>query len=277
MFQHPAPLHYAKTGRGQQVATFPWLSSDFSDAGTSAVGFALGSPWYDEFGNSFLLKFNTAAGALAFGNTTIWATTAVDAVAAAPAPTVRAFGAATGFGLAANAEVGNWIYNLAKGTAGGATGIDSLKQVKASAVQAANQLITISVLDTKVSNLQADADAYAAVPVAAQGITMIRPHAITIFPTAGAAISKSQGIATGAVVASHYCFIQRSGLALVTSTGAGTALVMGSPAVPSGANAGNVIGAAACAANQVGTCAAATAAAAGGVSPIWLEIEDSNS
>ena len=31
MFNRSVPLHLAKTGQNQQVATFPWLSSDFAD------------------------------------------------------------------------------------------------------------------------------------------------------------------------------------------------------------------------------------------------------
>lgn len=277
MFQRPILKNYAKTGHNQQVAILPWLSSDFADVGTSAVGFALGSPWYDEFGNKFMLKFNTAAAALAWGNCTIWATQATDTVKAAP-PTIttQSFGLSAGFGLAANAEIRNFVFNYEKSALASATSrLNCMKVIKASGATGAGELITVSFTDDRRSNMQPDADAYDVVPVAGQTVTVIRPYDITVFPTGSAAISKVNGIAQGAVTASHYCFVQTAGLALVSSTGSGTALVMGSPCVPSGVTAGNVIGAAAVAANQVGTCAAASAAAVTNtpVTPIWLEID----
>ena len=276
MFNHRVLTNYGKTGSGQQVAQFPWLSSDFQDVGTSAVGFALGSSWFDVFGNEFKLKFNTAATALNFGDLLIWETVAADAdtVNAAPAPTVRIFGLAAGFGGVAGALKGGWVYNAVKGASGVTltTGQDSLKPIKDNTATGAGQLITVSVLDTKVSNLQNDADAYNAVPVAAQAVTMIAPYRVTVFPTAANTVSHAVGVSTGAVVASHYTFTQVGGLALVAATGGGTALVKGAACVPSGVTAGNVIGAAAPAANSPGICCAAYTAAVGGVAPIWLTL-----
>lgn len=276
MFNRPILKNYAKTGRGQQVATFPWLSVDFETLGTSAVGFALGSTWYDEFGNEFKVYQNSAAGALAFGNLVTWESIAADtdAVAAAPAPTIRAFGLVAGAEGAAGALVGSYIYNATKGAAGGATGADSLKYVKANAGTGAGQLITVSLLDTKRSNLQADADAYLAVPVAGQVTEMIVPYKTCIMPTALAAVGRANGVAQGAVVASAFYMAQVGGLALVTATGGVTPLVRNQHTQNSGVTAGNVIGpAAAVTANSPGISCAAYAAAVGGVAPLWLTLK----
>lgn len=274
MFNRPILKNYAKTGRGQQVATFPWLSVDFDSVAT-APGFALGSSWYDEFGNEFQLKFNTATIALNFGELLEWETLATDAdaVAAAPAPTVRQFAVVAGMGGVANALVGQWIYNSTLAALGGASTIDSLKPIKANTATGAGQLITVSLLDTKVSNLQNDADAYAAAPVAGDVVGLISNYSVTVFPTADAATSRAVGVATGACPVSNFCMTQVGGLALVAATGGVTPLVKGVAVAHSAVTAGNVIGSVAVAANSPGIAAAAYAAAVGGAAPVWLTLK----
>ena len=131
--------------------------------------------------------------------------------------------------------------------------------------------MTISVVDTKVSNRQQDADAYATAPANADALTFIRPYQTAIFPTAGATSGFVTGIAVSAVAQNSWHFEQISGLAMVLSVGTGTALAQGGAAVPSGATAGPVIGNAGTPGNTVGV-SAVVKASASGLSPVWLTI-----
>lgn len=269
-----ALTHWTKTGTGQQVATFPWISSDFGDLanspyGNNLPGNMLAFPWFDAFGNSFIVKMQRAA-ALAVGNTTQWY----------PLDTGGGHGTDTATGASTTSIITLTTGGLTVGelvTSGafvydeviartGTPKTDGLKLVKA---QTAANLVTVSLIDTKRSNQQADADAYATAPANTDALTFIRPYQTQIFPTANAATGMVSGIAVSAVAQNSWHFEQIDGLAMVSAVGAVTALVQNAPCVPSAAAAGVVIGAAAVAANQVGICAAAKATAVGLV-PVWL-------
>jgi predicted outer membrane lipoprotein len=263
--------HFVKTGKSQQTAQFPWITSDFGDLnnspyGNRAPGFMLGAPWGDDFGNVFILKIQRS-GALTVGQTTQWGT--VDAGGghvtdtATGASTTRVITLTTG-GLTVGAETNNFVYDEVIARTGSPL-TDGLKLIKANT---ANTL-TVSNLDTKYSNNQADPDAYATAPANTDALTIIRPYSTIVFPTAAAATGMVAGIAVSAVAQNSWYFGQVLGLAMVSAVGSVTALVINSPAVPSGALAGAVIGAAAVAANQVGIAAAAKATAVGLV-PLWL-------
>jgi hypothetical protein len=265
--------HFVKTGQGQQVATFPWITSDFGDLnnspfGNKVPGFQLGFPWFDAFGNSFTLKVQRAA-PLAVGNTAQWYTLDTGAAhgtdTATGASTVRIITLTTG-GLTAQELVGNgaFIYDEVIARTGTPT-TDGLKLVKANTAST----VTISNIDTRVSNNQNDADAYATAPANTDALTFIRPYQTQIFPTANATTGMVCGIAVSAVAQNSWHFEQVAGLAMVLAVGSVTALVQNAPCVPSGAAAGTVIGSAATSASAVGICAAAKATASGLV-PIWL-------
>jgi len=266
--------HFVKNSAGQQGPTFPWITSDFGDLanspyGNKVPGFQLGFPWFDQFGNSFVLKVQRAA-TLAVGNTTQWYVLdtggghGTDTATGASTTTVITL---TTGGLTAGELVSNgaFIYDEVLARTGTPT-TDGLKFVKANTAST----VTISnASDTKYSNRQNDPDAYATAPANTDALTFIRPYQTQIFPTAAATTGFVAGVAVSAVAQNSWCFQQITGLAMVTAVGTGTALVVNAPAVPSGAAAGTVIGAAAVAANQVGICAAAKSTASG-LAPIWL-------
>jgi hypothetical protein len=266
MLTRPVALHFAKTGINQQVATIPWLSSDFSDVvafqlsgAKLGLGFNLGQPWFDNFGNTFQLKI--AQGALAFGNCTQWNVPL--ATAENGAGTTRTF-IPTAALKAAGLEKGNFVYDFTM-----SLDTDRLKLIKDNPT---TLLGVISLLDTKYANLQADQDAYSVAPVNADALTIIRPYDTIVFPTANATTGSVAGIALGTVASADPHFEQTAGLAMVNSKGDVTALVAQAPAVPDGVTAGSVKGAAAATANQVGVACAAYAAATGKSSPIWLQL-----
>lgn len=267
--------HFAKTGKGQSVALFPWISSDFgnlsnSPYGNTAVGNQLAFPWFDDFGNCFTLKIQRAA-ALTVGQTTQWYPLdsggghGTDTATGASTTTVITL---TTGGLLTGETVANGAFVYDEVLARTGTPLtDGLKFIKAQ--PAANQ-VTVSVAsDTKYSNALADPDAYATAPANTDALTFIRPYQTQVFPTAAASTGMCAGIAVSAVTQNSWYFAQVGGLAMVSAVGSVTALVQNAPAVPSGALAGAVIGAAAVAANQVGVCAAAKATAVG-LAPVWL-------
>ena len=267
--------HFVKTSKGQQSATFPWITSDFGDLnnspyGNKVPGFQLGFPWFDDFGNCFTLKIQRA-GALAVGNTTQWATTdpggghVTDTATGASTVTVITL-TTGGLTVGELASPQGFVYDEVISRTGTPT-TDGLKIVKANTAST----ITVSNVDTKISNRQNDQDAYATAPANADALTFIRPYGTIIFPTGAASTGMVAGIAVSAVAQNSWCFQQVAGLAMVVGVGTGTAMVINSPCVPSGAAAGTVIGAAAVAANQVGICAAA-AATATGLKPVWLTL-----
>src|ERR1700690_994528 len=257
--------HFVKASKGQQSATFPWITSDFGDLanspyGNKVPGFQLGFPWFDDFGNCFTLKIQRA-GALAVGNTTQWATTdpggghVTDTATGASTVTVITL-TTGGLTVGELASPQGFVYDEVISRTGTPT-TDGLKIVKANTAST----ITVSNVDTKISNRQNDQDAYPPAPANADALTFIRPYGTIIFPTGAASTGMVAGIAVSAVAQNSWCFQQVAGLALVLGVGTGTNLVINAPAVPSGAAAGTVIGAAAVAANQVGISAAASATA----------------
>jgi hypothetical protein len=266
MLTRPVALHFAKTGINQQVATIPWLSSDFADVvafqmsgAKLGLGFNLGQPWFDNFGNTFNLKI--ARSALVFGNLTCW--NPPTASAENGAGTTRTF-IPTSAMLAAGLEKGNFVSDTTL-----TLDTDRLKLIKDNPT---TLLGVVSLLDTKYANFQADQDAYSVAPANADLLSIIRPYETIVFPTANATAGYASGVALGTVSTGDPHFEQTGGLAMINATGGGTALVAGSACVPSGVTAGNVIGAAAPLMNSPGMCAAAYAQGVGKSAPVFLTI-----
>jgi hypothetical protein len=273
-------LHFTKTGKGQQTAQFPWLTSDFGDLGNSPYGnkvpgFMLGAPWGDDFGNIFILKIlrgNATDTTLAVGHTTQWyvgdssnVLNAKTTDTATGASTKNVITLTTGTQIVGELAAGNaWVYDEVIARTGTPL-TDGLKLIKANTAST----VTVANIDTKYSNQQADPDAYATAPANTDALTFIRPYQTQRFPTGAAATGMCAGVAVSAVAQNDWHYEQVAGLAMVVAVGSVTALVMNAPAVPSAAASGTVIGAAAVAANQVGVAAAAKATASGLV-PVWL-------
>lgn len=274
-------LHFAKTGKGQQTAQFPWLTSDFGDLGNSPYGnkvpgFMLGAPWSDDFGNIFILKIMRGNGtdtALVVGNTTHWyvgdssnVLNAKTTDTATGASTTTVITLTTGTQIVGELAAGGaWVYDEVIARTGTPT-TDGLKPIKANT---ANTVTVSNAGDTKYSNRAADPDAYATAPANTDALTFIRPYQTTKFLSGNATTAMCAGVAVSAVAQNDWHYEQVAGLAMVLGVGNVTALVMNAPAVPSASANGVVIGAAAVAANQVGIAAAAKATASGLV-PVWL-------
>src|SRR5450631_2333571 len=215
MFNRSVPLHLAKTGQNQQVATFPWLSSDFSDVvafqtpgGKLGTGFGTyGQPWFDNFGNTFSLSLS--AGALAFGNLLQWNTP--QATAENGAGTIRSIIPTAAVTPLAPTDVGHFVSDTTL-----ALDTDRLKLIKS---QASTTSLFISLLDPKFSNLQADQDAYSVAPANADLLTFIRPEEMAVFPTAAATVGLASGVALGTTANKDPFFRQTGGLAMVNATG----------------------------------------------------------
>jgi hypothetical protein len=271
MFNRNVPLHFAKTGINQQVATFPWLSSDFADVvsfqtpgGKLGVGFGpFGQPWYDNFGNTFSLGISS--GATAFGNCLQWlAGAAAQQTTENGAGTIRSLIPTAAVTPKTPTDVGNFVFDATL-----ALDTDRLKLIKS---QPTTTSIFISLLDPKYSNLQADQDAYSVAPANADALTFIRPYEFGLFPTANATTGLVAGISLGTTADKDPFFRQTGGLAMVNSKGDVTALVSNAPVVPDGVTAGSVKGSAATSASQVGIATAPYAQATGKSSPIWLTL-----
>jgi hypothetical protein len=265
MLQHIVPLHFSKMGTGQGVATIPWVSTDFADIGTTLLNQGqLGNLWYDAFGNRFMVK--KAASAFTIGQTSCLAAPGTDTAAAGT--TTQVINLTTG-ALTANAEVGNFVYETEIGNGGtGATKSDALKLIKANAAGT----LTVSLTDTKRSNLQIDADAYVTAPVATDHLTIIRPFSVVPTPTAQAATAFCQGIAVQAITSGDFGLFQIGGIALVLYAST-TAAVANAPCAFSGATAGAVTGAAAwTAGNTPGFFLAAQTVA--GLAPLGLTFSE---
>ena len=264
-------LAFAKKGQPQQVATFPWISNDFQDLanspyGNKIPGFNLGLPWSDQFGNTFALFISN--GALAFGNCCQWATP--QATTQSGAGTTTTLTTAAAVTPKTPNDVGNFVYDATL-----TLDTDRLKLIKG---QVGTTTIQIALTSTKTGNFGpgtvpwTDPDAYSVAPANADALTFIRPWERMVFPIAAATTGQVSGIALGTTADKDWHFEQMTGLAMVNSKGDVTALVANAPAVPDGVTPGSVKGAAAVAANQVGVCTAAYAAATGKSSPIWLTI-----
>ena len=267
MFQKPVWLHADKTSLGQQSATIPWLTSDFADLGVSPVlppkSLNLVQPWFDSFGNTFMVKF--AASAFTIAQTAEWQAPAVSTIVAPITARTVTWNAG---GLTVNGEIGNFLYDRTMTATSVVT--DSLKIIKANTAT----VITVSLLDTRISNLQNDPDAYTTLPTAADAASIIRPYNVVPFPTADITTGTVCGIALGTVALNHFGMFQIGGLAIVLASGNVTAIAANAPVVPDGVTVGAVKGAAAAAANQVGLSTTAFSTLAGSI-PVWLQIGES--
>jgi hypothetical protein len=271
MFKHLQQLiHYVKTGKGQQIGSFPWISTDFNNFANPELLQTPGSPssyWFDDYGNTFVVR--RAAGAISQGDVVTWGQASGSQAVATPfstdtatgASTVRVITLTTG-GLTANAEVGNFVFDDTIALAA-----DKIKEIKANT---ANTL-TVATIDTRVSNLQNDANAYSVAPANADALTIIRPHYVVRFPVAQLATAMPMGVSVQAITSQNWGFVQVDGLAAVSGKGDVTAIVAGSTVVPDGVTAGFVKGGGAPAANAVGTSCVAHAAATGLI-PVWLQL-----
>jgi hypothetical protein len=273
MFNIPTLLHQTKGGSGQQVATIPWISSDFTAFSTPETygAVAPGQYWYDEFGNAFSLRQARAAGVVQ-GACVKWNTTAADTVAAAP--TVTAIGLTAGSPYSgANAEVGNllWVKQIATGAVG-TNKFQSVKFIKANAAGAGG-FFRVSMVNSTTANLQADPDAFATVPVAGNDVQVFRPYEILVSATTDLLVVPCIGVAVQAVADTKWGFVQHEGLALTLSSGAVTAIVANNAVVLDGVTAGTVKGSASIAAGQVGISAVANDTIAT-VIPVWLTLRN---
>jgi hypothetical protein len=270
-------LHYPKTGKGQQVSIFPWISTDFTNFTSPELLQTPGqltTVWYDDFGNSFTLR-KVGIGGWAQGDVTTWSGTTgqttnspffADTVASATVRVITTTAVAyTPSGEAAGPanNYGSWVFDDTLV----AVPNDRLKLIKANSAST----LTVANIDTRVSNLQNDADAYTTAPAAADAITVIRPYVAVKFPIANATTALPTGISVQAGTAGNWGFVQVDGLAMVSCAGNATAIVAGGPIVPDGVTAGFGKGAAAVAANMIGTSAAAHTAATG-LCPVFLAI-----
>ncbi len=275
MFQLPAKLHSTKTGRGQQAPAIPWIVTDWNNFATPEVygSQAPAQLWYDQFGNRFMCRQARGAG-IAQGCRVMWNTPQATTVGLLP--TINAIASVAGSPYAADAEIGNLIYETQIGDATiGTDRTQSLKFIKGNQA-APGGFYTVSLRNAQQGNMQLDVDAYATVPVPADNITIIRPYEVTLGTAATATTNRTRGIAVHAVTDTLWGFFQVDGLALCFSVGNGTALAAGAPVINNAAAGedGSVIGAAAFDAGEVGTATAAITAipAALALSPIWLSI-----
>ena len=160
--------------------------------------------------------------------------------------------------LAANAEVGNWIFvNTAAATS------PQLRRIKANTA-AVTSAYTVALPDYMRPSSPTDADAFDIVSVDNDPTCIIRPHHVIVCTE----LMTPVGVALGTVTNGNYTIIQIRGLASVSAIGDTTATVVNVPAVP--AAAGQIAGSAAAAANLFTGAASilpqlATAAAAPGL------------
>lgn len=272
MFNLPSLLlHHPKTGTGQQTATIPWISSDFTGFSTPETLGAIkpGKYWYDEFGNAFSLRQARAAG-IVQGACVKWNGWAVAADTVAAAPTVTAIGLTAG---STNNEIGNflWVKQIATGAVG-TNKFQSLKLIKANTTGAGG-IFRVSMIDAKQGNMVADADAFATVPVAGNNVELIRPYEILVSATSDLLVVPCIGVAVQAIADTKWGFVQHEGLALTLSSGAVTAIVANNAVVLDGVTAGTVKGSASEAAGQVGISAVDNDTIAT-VIPVWLTLRN---
>lgn len=227
-------LHYTKTGLGQQVATIPWISSDFTSL-ASPVGYNLRDQWWDSFGNSFVLK--KGSGTIAQGN-----------VVAAQGPvstTVQAGSTTrivnTNSTYTANQEIGNFFIDSTIGDSG-TNSTDNLKIIKGNSGAASASTITVSLLSTSQSNQQADADAYVAAPSTSDQGYVYRPDTVVVFPHGNSTTEYPVGIAVQAIATTKWGFVQIRGIAQVSVDGVTAAWAAKQPVVPSSATDGFAMG-----------------------------------
>jgi len=256
--------HWTKTGRAQQTATVPWISSDFSDLGTTLgpggfgvmPGPGLCQPWYDQWGNSFQLGVQRG-GALTVGQLVTWNDPATDTVQALS--TIQKVIVVGAIG-AENTEIGNWLWGAVLAAT---ASTECLKPIKANTTTS----VTVSLTDPIYGNFQPDPDAYAAVTSGA--LTLIRPFETKVFPTAESAYGQPLGIAIGAVVQDHYYIRQTAGLGLVRTV-VSPATTPHKPMIPSSATAGSAISSATIVGNEIGFAACTYNVATAALVPVFL-------
>lgn len=276
MFLKPTLTHFVKTNDGQQNATIPWISSDFAAPTVSSLtvlpnGYGLGNIWYDEFGNSFVLRQLKGGTTAALGN--VMQTDVPGSDTAAAGSTVSVVNL-TGGGLTAKAEIGNFVVNqmIGDGTTG-TTKSDVLKLIKDNAAGT----LTVGKTTNKYGKLQLDADNYTTAPVAANNLTFVRPNRVKVFDHTQL-VELPVGIAVSAVASStagNYAMLQVSGLAIVGAKGDVTPWAVDRPIVPDGVTDGLCKGSAALAYGQVGISTQVYSAAAG-LGVAWLTIAGYN-
>jgi len=233
MFRKEVYTHFTKTGKAQQVATIPWISSDFTSL-TSAVSFNLGQPWYDDFGNVFVLR--KAGAAVALGNV-MMIDVPLTATAQTGSTTQQVFTNAT---LTASAEKGSFYIDDNIGTSG-TTKTDVIKLIKDN-TGGANAKVTVSQNNTAYANNQPDQDAYVTAPANSDAGRIYRPHQVIPMSTARSTLSSVVGIAVQAITSGNFGFLQTRGVALV-SANAAVAWALNGPVIPDSATAGNAMGA----------------------------------
>ncbi len=256
--------HWTKTGTAQQVPTIPWISSDFSDLGTSLApggygvtpGPNLCQPWFDQWGNSFQLGIQRG-GALTVGQVVTWNDPATDTVAALSTTQVVNITGPIG---AANTEINNYLWGAVLAAT---ASTQSLKRIKANTTTS----VTVSLNDPLMGNYPADPDAYSAVTSGA--LTLIRPFETKIFPTAESAYGMPLGIALGAVAENHFYIRQTAGLGLVLTV-VSPATTPHKPMIPSSATAGSTISSATIVGNEVGFAACTYNVATAALVPVFL-------
>ena len=229
MFRKEVFTHYTKTGKAQQVATVPWISSDFTSL-SSAVSFNLGQPWYDDFGNVFVLRKAGSAftiGQIAEQQGAVTATVQSGS-------TTRIVN--TNATLTANAEVGNFFTDSTIGDAG-TNATDVLKLIKANS-GGANATLTVSLLDTKFSNQQPDPDAYVVAPANTDLGLITRPNVVVPFATTNITFDVPVGISVQAITSGNFGFMQIRGMALVKAAGNVTPWIANKPITMDGVTAG---------------------------------------
>lgn len=276
-------LHWAKTGKAQQLALYPWISTDWTSFASGfggapgvpagSVGNMLGSTWFDDFGNTFALKMQRGANAV-LGNVLNWSYPGTGGIAApagadtATAASTTTVVTATTGGFTAGQEVGNWLFclNIGNGTTG-TTKTDVIKQIKANSANT----FTISKLDTKYGNNVPDPDAYVTAPANTNNINVIRPFDVTLMQAAADnAKCLPVGIAAQAITQNTLGFTQVAGLAVVFSSV--TALITAQQGVINDAlvNGAAKGAGASWTAGSWGVGAAVGSATAGALTPVWL-------
>lgn len=197
------------TGQTSQGPIIPWYASAQFNSATPLNG--LGSLWYDDVsGNVF--QYVKASVALAAGQLVSPVVPGTDTVVAASS-TTQVVTLNTG-GLTANAEVGNYIYF---GT------LATMRLIKANTATT----VTVSLTTSILGNNQPDPDVLPAIPANNENVSIIRPYNVKVCTQ----VLQPTGVALGVVTALYYTMVQVAGLALVLTTGTGTATVVNVPAV----------------------------------------------
>jgi hypothetical protein len=228
--EHISPAGLA----GQKL--WPWYGSEYTNSATPLL--PLGAEWDlvgdipAAGGNSFMYVKAAAGVAFTVGQLVSFATPTASTITAAGS-TVRTLVWAAG-GLTVNAEVGNILY-IANTAAGG--GGFTFRRILSNTATT----ITIAEIDPNVASKPNDQNALEAVPTNGDVAIIIRPYQVIV----NTATTVPVGVVLSTVTAGNYTVIQTKGLALVSGSNSGAALVVGVPAI--GIAAGVITGSAAAA------------------------------